>query len=79
MQQLCAKESDILLPDTLEVEVKRWMKRWREDSQNVHLVEAADKGTEKDRCGNGSPAISGINLETDEEQSDLPEFNGGIS
>ena len=45
---LGAKESDIILPDTLEVEVEGADEILAEDSQNVHLVEAANKGTEKD-------------------------------
>ena len=45
---LGAKESDIVLPDTLEVEVEEADERLAEDSQNVHLVETANKGTEKD-------------------------------
>ena len=45
---LGAKESDIILPDTLEVEVEGADEMLAEDSQNVHLVEAVDKGTEKD-------------------------------
>ena len=40
MQKLSlgAKESDIILPDTLEVEVEGADEMLAEDSQNVHLV-----------------------------------------
>ena len=77
---LGAKESDIVLPDTLEVEVEEADETLAEDSQNVHLVEAADKGTEKDTDAETTVwQISGITWKLDEEQSDLPEFHGGIS
>ena len=77
---LGAKESDIVLPDTLEVEVEEADETLAEDSQNVHLVEAVDKGTEKDTEAETAVwQISGITWKLDEEQSDLPEFNGGIS
>ena len=77
---LGAKESDIILPDTLEVEVEEADETLAEDSQNVHLVEAADKGTEKDTDAETTVwQISGITWKLDEEQSDLPEFHGGIS
>lgn len=77
---LGAKESDIILPDTLEVEVEVADEILAEDSQNVHLVEAAHKGTEKDtEAETASWQISGITWKLNEEQSDLPEFHGGIS
>ena len=51
-----------------------------QDSQNVHLVEAVDKGTEKDTDAETAVwQISGITWKLDEEQSDLSEFHGGIS
>ena len=77
---LGAKESDIILPDTLEVEVEGADEILAEDSQNVHLVEAANKGTEKDTEAETAVwQISGITWKLNEEQSDLPEFHGGIS
>ena len=77
---LGAKESDIILPDTLEVEVEEADETLAQDSQNVHLVEAVDKGTEKDTDAETAVwQISGITWKLDEEQSDLPEFHGGIS
>lgn len=77
---LGAKESDIILPDTLEVEVEEADETLAQDSQNVHLVEAVDKGTEKDTEAETAVwQISGITWKLDEEQSDLPEFHGGIS
>lgn len=77
---LGAKESDIILPDTLEVEVEGADEMLAEDSQNVHLVEAANKGTEKDtEAETATWQISGITWKLNEEQSDLPEFHGGIS
>ena len=77
---LGAKERDILLPDTLEVEVEEADETLAEDSQNVHLVEAVDKGTEKDTDAETAVCqISGITWKLNEEQSDLPEFHGGIS
>ena len=77
---LGAKESDIVLPDTLEVEVEEADETLAEDSQNVHLVEAVDKGTEKDTEAETAVwQIPGITWKLDEEQSDLPEFHGGIS
>lgn len=77
---LGAKESDIILPDILEVEVEEADETLTEDSQNVHLVKAVDKGTEKDTDAETAVwQISGITWKLDEEQSDLPEFHGGIS
>lgn len=77
---LGAKESDIVLPDTLEVELEEADETLAEDSQNVQLVEAVDKGTEKDTDAETAVwQISGITWKLDEEQSDLPEFHGGIS
>ena len=77
---LGAKESDIILPYTLEVEVEGADEMLAEDSQNVHLVEAANKGTEKDtEAETATWQISGITWKLNEEQSDLPEFHGGIS
>ena len=77
---LGAKESDIILPDTLEVEVEGVDEMLAEDSQNVHLVEAANKGTGKDtEAETATWQISGITWKLNEEQSDLPEFHGGIS
>ena len=77
---LGAKESDIVLPDTLEVELEEADETLAEDSQNVHLVEAVDKGTEKDTDAETAVwQISGITWKLDEEQSDLSEFHGGIS
>jgi len=77
---LGAKESDIILPDTLEVEVEEADETLAQDSQNVHLVKAVDKGTEKDTDAETAVwQISGITWKLDEEQSDLPEFHGGIS
>lgn len=77
---LGAKESDIVLPDTLEVELEEADETLAEDSQNVHLVEAVDKVTEKDTEAETAVwQISGITWKLDEEQSDLPEFHGGIS
>lgn len=77
---LGAKESDIVLPDTLEVELEEADETLAEDSQNVHLVEAVDKGTEKDTDAETAVCqISGITWKLDEEQSDLSEFHGGIS
>lgn len=77
---LGAKESDIVLPDTLEVEVEEADETLVEDSQNVHLVEAVDKVTEKDtEAETATWQISGITWKLDEEQSDLSEFHGGIS
>ena len=77
---LGAKESDIVLPDTLEVEVEEADETLAEDSQNVHLVKAVDKGTEKDTDAETAVwQISGITWKLDEEQSDLSEFHGGIS
>ena len=77
---LGAKESDIILPDTLDVEVEGADEMLAEDSQNVHLVEAANKGTEKDTEAETAVwQISGITWKLNEEQSDLPEFHGGIS
>ena len=77
---LGAKESDLVLPDTLEVELEEADETLAEDSQNVHLVEAVDKDTEKDTEAETAVwQISGITWKLDEEQSDLSEFHGGIS
>ena len=79
---LGAKESDIVLPDTLDVQV---------ENLNEGDVEEADAATEDDKAADGKsteePAgdekaqyqLTGITWQLDENQSDLPEFHGGIS
>ena len=61
---LGAKESDIILPDTLEVEVEGWMKCSAEDSQNGNLVEAANKAQRKIQRRKRNLADFRHNLET---------------
>ena len=51
-----------------------------EDSQNVHLVEAVDKGTEKDTEAETAVwQISGITWNWTKSRVTFPEFHGGIS
>lgn len=77
---LGAKESDIILPDTLDVEVEDADETLAEDSRNVHLVEVANEGTEEEAGAEKAVwQISGVTWKLDEDQSDLPEFHGGIS
>ena len=85
---LGAKESDIILPDTLDVQV---------ENLDEGGADEADAATEDDKAVDGESTeetvgeeenvgdetasqyqLTGITWKLDEKQSDLPEFHGGI-
>lgn len=84
MQKLSlgAKESDIVLPDTLEVRMKQ------ETSEDIQKAEGklqidAEADTEKESLEMAADEdisrISGVTWKLDINESDYPEFHGGIS
>ena len=79
---LGAKESDIILPDTLEVRMKQ---ETLEDTQKAEgeLQIAAEADTEKESAETEADEdisrISGVTWKLDIGESDYPEFHGGIS
>ena len=79
---LGAKESDIILPDTLEVRMKQ---ETLEDTQKAEreLQIAAEADTEKEgsetEADENISRISGVTWKLDINESDYPEFHGGIS
>ena len=79
---LGAKESDIILPDTLEVRMKQ---ETLEDTQKAEreLQIAAEADTEKESLETDADEdisrISGVTWKLDIGESDYPEFHGGIS
>ena len=79
---LGAKESDIVLPDTLEVRMKQ------ETSEDIQKAEGklqidAEADTEKESLETAADEdisrISGVTWKLDINESDYPEFHGGIS
>ena len=79
---LGAKESDIILPDTLEVRMKQ------ETSEDIQKAEGeqqidAEADTEKESSETDADEdisrISGVTWKLDINESDYPEFHGGIS
>ena len=79
---LGAKESDIVLPDTLEVRMKQ------ETSEDIQKAEGklqidAEADTEKESLEMAADEdisrISGVTWKLDINESDYPEFHGGIS
>ena len=79
---LGAKESDIILPDTLEVRMKQ------ETSEDIQKAEGklqidAEADTEKESLETAADEdisrISGVTWKLDINESDYPEFHGGIS
>ena len=79
---LGAKESDIVLPDTLEVRMKQ---ETSEDTPKAEgeLQIAAEADTEKESLETAADEdisrISGVTWKLDINESDYPEFHGGIS
>ena len=79
---LGAKESDIILPDTLEVRMKQ---ETLEDTQKAEreLQIAAEADTEKESAETEADEdisrISGVTWKLDIGERDYPEFHGGIS
>lgn len=79
---LGAKESDIILPDTLEVRMKQ---ETSEDTPKAEgeLQIAAEADTEKEgsetEADEDISRISGVTWKLDINESDYPEFHGGIS
>lgn len=82
MFSLGAKESDIILPDTLEVRMKQETLEDAPKAESEQQIDA-EADTEKESSETDAEEdirrISGVIWKLDEEQSDLPEFHGGIS
>ena len=79
---LGAKESDIILPDTLEVRMKQeTLKDTQKAERELQIDAEADiekEGSETEADENIS-RISGVTWKMDIGESDYPEFHGGIS
>lgn len=79
---LGAKESDIVLPDTLEVRMKR---ETLEDAQKAEGEQQIDAEADDEKESSETDAdedirrISGVTWKLDINESDYPEFHGGIS
>ena len=79
---LGAKESDIVLPDTLEVRMKQ---ETSEDTQKAEGEQQIDAGADAEKessetdVGEDIRRISGVTWKLDINESDYPEFHGGIS
>lgn len=79
---LGAKESDIILPDTLEVRMKQ---ETSEDAQKAEGKLQIDAEADIEKEGSETEAdenisrISGVTWKMDIGESDYPEFHGGIS
>ncbi|MFK7725283.1 hypothetical protein ACI3EW_14645 [Pilosibacter sp. HC1M1C21] len=79
---LGAKESDIVLPDTLEVRMKR---ETLEDAQKAEGEQQIDAEADTEKESSETDAdedirrISGVTWKLDINESDYPEFHGGIS
>ena len=79
---LGAKESDIVLPDTLEVQMKQ---ETSEDTQKAEGEQQIDAGADAEKESSETDVdedigrISGVTWKLDINESDYPEFHGGIS
>ena len=79
---LGAKESDIILPDTLEVRMKQ---ETSEDTQKAEGEQQIDAEADTEKESSETDAdedisrISGVTWKLDINESDYPEFHGGIS
>lgn len=79
---LGAKESDIVLPDTLEVRMKQ---ETSEDTQKAEGEQQIDAEADTEKESSETDAdedisrISGVTWKLDINESDYPEFHGGIS
>ena len=79
---LGAKESDIVLPDTLEVRMKQ---ETLEDAQKAEGEQQIDAEADTEKENSETEAdedisrISGVTWKLDINESDYPEFHGGIS
>lgn len=79
---LGAKESDIILPDTLEVRMKQ---ETSEDIQKAEGKLQIDAGADAEKESSETDVdedirrISGVTWKLDINESDYPEFHGGIS
>ena len=86
---LGAKESDIILPDTLDVQVENLDEGGAdeadaatEDDKAVDGESTEETTREEETVGDETASqyqLTGITWKLDEKQSDLPEFHGGIS
>ena len=79
---LGAKESDIILPDTLEVRMKQETLEDAPKAEGEQQIDA-EANTEKESLETDADEdisrISGVTWKLDINESDYPEFHGGIS
>jgi len=79
---LGAKESDIVLPDTLEVRMKQETSEDTQKAEGEQQIDA-EADTEKEsletEADEDISRISGVTWKLDINESDYPEFHGGIS
>ena len=79
---LGAKESDIILPDTLEVRMKQETSEDTQKAEGEQQIDA-EADTEKEsaemEADEDISRISGVTWKLDIGESDYPEFHGGIS
>ena len=79
---LGAKESDIILPDTLEVRMKQETSEDTQKAEGEQQIDA-EADTEKESLETDADEdisrISGVTWKLDINESDYPEFHGGIS
>ena len=79
---LGAKESDIILPDTLEVRMKQETSEDAPKAEGEQQIDA-EADTEKESSETDAEEdisrISGVTWKLDINESDYPEFHGGIS
>ncbi len=79
---LGAKESDIILPDTLEVRMKQETSEDTQKAEGEQQIDAeadAEKESLETEADEDISRISGVTWKLDINESDYPEFHGGIS
>mgnify|MGYP000850193487 CR=1 FL=1 len=79
---LGAKESDIILPDTLEVRMKQETSEDAQKAEGEQQIDAeadAEKESLETEADEDISRISGVTWKLDINESDYPEFHGGIS
>ena len=79
---LGAKESDIILPDTLEVRMKQETSEDTQKAEGEQQIDGeadAEKESLETDADEDISRISGVTWKLDINESDYPEFHGGIS
>ena len=79
---LGAKESDIILPDTLEVRMKQETSEDAQKAEGEQQIDAkadTEKESAETEADEDISRISGVTWKLDIGESDYPEFHGGIS